>query len=706
MKVLQVAFCAIMLHLSFAQAQSKWLCKGFRALDQKNFGIACDIFYRFAPQHQSLCAYGKTLLYSASKEFYAIDSALFFMRIAIENYEKGFQGYTNKERIKFSALGWNKPALERKLDNLVHMKFQELVQTNSIQKWNEFISLYKSSNQISLALRYRDSLWMDSCAQKSLFCLKGLKIVNPNSAYENQLTRMMDKLSFEEWVVENLEEELATFILYHPESQYVSVAEDEIYQIYLRENDTSRFKDFLKNYPENRNHKNIWKAYYGSCIGNYSPDLMAKFIALHPDYPFVDQVQQEINWYDKWLLPIVDKKGLFGFMDEEGNKIIDYAYEEVSDFHEGLAIVMDNGKFGAISPSGERVIDCKYDVISDFHHGRAIFSINEKYGLIDRNDHIILQAKYDDIQSVFDTLFLFMENSLYGIMDSKGEVILAPIYCDVNVLKDNKVKVFMDNKTGIINSSLVELVGVEFDDIIAFNGGYIIKKNGKYGVMDALGKTVLSLQFDLISDNSSPNLSVQLGHKFSFLRIRDWKFVTPWTETYKGWTEISGFNGSTYLVKKKGQHYWSDTTGKIMKPLKVKTLNYVGKVITGNNAEDSKLGIMDRDGNALTAFDFDQIDAGVGNALKVFKADKAGVFSDLGDTLIPPVYDDLGYWSSPGLWWVELKGKKGVYSKDGEAILPPQYTSIAVYSKELLSLQLESELLYFNFIAKKFISPK
>jgi len=393
-------------------------------------------------------------------------------------------------------------------------------------------------------------------------------------------------------------------------------------------------------------------------------------------------------------------------MDEEGNKIIDYAYEEVSYFHEGLAIVMDNGKFGAISPSGERVIDCKYDVISDFHHGRAIFSINEKYGLIDRNDHIILQAKYDDIQSVFDTLFLFMENSLYGIMDSKGEVILAPIYGDVNVLKDNKVKVFMDNKTGIINSSLVEFVGVEFDDIIAFNGGYIIKKNGKYGVMDALGKTVLSLQFDLISDNSSPNLSVQLGHKFSFLRIRDWKFVTPWTETYKGWTEISGFNGSTYLVKKKGQHYWSDTTGKIMKPLKVKRLNYVGKVITGNNAEDSKLGIMDRDGNALTAFDFDQIEAGVDNALKVFKADKAGVFSDLGDTLIPPVYDDLGYWSSPGLWWVELKGKKGVYSKDGEAILPPQYTSIAVYSKELLSLQLESELLYFNFIAKKFIAPK
>ena len=74
------------------------------------------------------------------------------MRIAIENYEKGFQGYSNKERIKFSALGWNKPALERKLDNLVHMEFQELVWANSIQKWNNFMLQYKGCNEFSLAL--------------------------------------------------------------------------------------------------------------------------------------------------------------------------------------------------------------------------------------------------------------------------------------------------------------------------------------------------------------------------------------------------------------------------------------------------------------------------------------------------------------------------------------------------------------------------
>ena len=77
MKGVLVVVCIISLSFSTANAQSKLLSNGFKAVSQKNYGIAFEVFHRLAPKHQSLCAYGKTLLYSDSKEFYALDSALF-----------------------------------------------------------------------------------------------------------------------------------------------------------------------------------------------------------------------------------------------------------------------------------------------------------------------------------------------------------------------------------------------------------------------------------------------------------------------------------------------------------------------------------------------------------------------------------------------------------------------------------------------------
>ena len=58
-----------------------------------------------------------------------------------------------------------------------------------------------------------------------------------------------------------------------------------------------------------------------------------------------------------------------GFIDTEGNVIVDFDYDVVSDFHEGYARVKKDGYWGLVNAAGIEVIPCRLSSMSDVSEG-------------------------------------------------------------------------------------------------------------------------------------------------------------------------------------------------------------------------------------------------------------------------------------------------------------------------------------------------
>ncbi|MFG5100292.1 WG repeat-containing protein [Campylobacter lari] len=62
-------------------------------------------------------------------------------------------------------------------------------------------------------------------------------------------------------------------------------------------------------------------------------------------------------------------KTKYGFIDKQGNLVIEAKYNYVDDFSEGLAMVELNEKYGFIDKQGNLVIETEYDVVLDLVEG-------------------------------------------------------------------------------------------------------------------------------------------------------------------------------------------------------------------------------------------------------------------------------------------------------------------------------------------------
>ena len=66
------------------------------------------------------------------------------------------------------------------------------------------------------------------------------------------------------------------------------------------------------------------------------------------------------------LRPEANEKGKFGYVDNQGKKVISYKYTEAYPFEEGLAKVKKGDKYGFINPKGDAVGKIKYTLILPF----------------------------------------------------------------------------------------------------------------------------------------------------------------------------------------------------------------------------------------------------------------------------------------------------------------------------------------------------
>jgi hypothetical protein len=231
----------------------------------------------------------------------------------------------------------------------------------------------------------------------------------------------------------------------------------------------------------------------------------------------------------------------------------------------------------------------------------------------------------------------------------------------------------------------------------------MVKNQGKLGVVDFLGRQVVPCQFDEIIPTVFSYLTVRKEKKIFHIGTKDWRVATVPVDVFDGWKNLAVFNGSNFMIQRKGLNYWVDTAGKLSKAPKIMAIEFIGQTLVGNSSDSENLGIFDRKGNALTSLDFQEVQLLENGCMKVLKEGKVGLYDANGIQLLEPVYDELVYWPQVKLFLTEINGKQGVIDLDGKVLLENKFASVKVYSEQFLSLSLENQLLYFNFKTGKVV---
>ena len=134
------------------------------------------------------------------------------------------------------------------------------------------------------------------------------------------------------------------------------------------------------------------------------------------------------NRYRKLDLP----EGKYGIIDSDGNVIVDFEYDFIFPFEDGLALVVKGSLMGAIDEFGTIIVPIIYDQIGDFFKGLAEVKIKEKWGVINTSGEIIIPLEYEKVVfCVPSQIRMQNKNDIYdfnsnGVLISQSKEYIIP----------------------------------------------------------------------------------------------------------------------------------------------------------------------------------------------------------------------------------------------------------------------------------------
>jgi hypothetical protein len=190
------------------------------------------------------------------------------------------------------------------------------------------------------------------------------------------------------------------------------------------------------------------------------------------------------------------KKGeKYGLLDANGRIVLDFVYDEIDCYSEGLARYKSGGKWGYLNDRGAVRLPAVYDEAESFSEGRAkvrrgtLWTWINAGGAIDPNPDERLNPVYSE------------EKGLYGYADDEGRVFIAHRYEDARAFDGNLAAVRLASGWGFITRRGVLVAGGWYDEVRDFaEGRAAVKKDGLWGYIDSAGNTIIYCTFEKAGD--------------------------------------------------------------------------------------------------------------------------------------------------------------------------------------------------------------
>ena len=257
--------------------------------------------------------------------------------------------------------------------------------------------------------------------------------------------------------------------------------------------------------------------------------IIAFFLLRSSDLPFKP---------DTSLIPVSSDGEHWGYINKDGNYVINPQFKDATWFNNGLARVEnEDGKYGFIDKKGNFKIPAQYSQATIFNEGLAF--VVEEGGhptCIDKNGNVKFEFAMAEGVGCFQeglAPFYTLNNdneAKWGFVDKKGNVVINPQFAYVHNFSNGLAAVATDKeKWGFINKEGTYVINPQFDNVGNFykTGIAPFKTGDKWGFIDKKGKYVINPQFEAVSDFYENTAIVSQNDKCGFINEKGNFIINP-----------------------------------------------------------------------------------------------------------------------------------------------------------------------------------
>lgn len=187
----------------------------------------------------------------------------------------------------------------------------------------------------------------------------------------------------------------------------------------------------------------------------------------------------------------------YGFIDKEGDIVIQPGYDAAEPFSNGLAAVLTKGKWGYIDKRGVMVIEAQFDAAGPFSEGLAQIQLGNKMGYVDSRGRIAIEPRFqldtwqEDPDEKIEMTGKFVgglacvrfvvgpeANGGWGYIDRTGRFVIPPRYEDADMFAEDLAPVKMKGKWGFVDRKGNLVIPAKFDGVKRFSEGLAFVRGG------------------------------------------------------------------------------------------------------------------------------------------------------------------------------------------------------------------------------------
>ena len=328
----------------------------------------------------------------------------------------------------------------------------------------------------------------------------------------------------------------------------------------------------------------------------------------------------------------VQKDGKFGLINLSGKELIAPQFEEISclKYVQNSYLTKKDGKFGLIDNAGNIIIDNAYDSIkalTNKYEDGYVVEKGGKFGLINYHKEQVLETKYNKILPLTSgSLYIVNEEGSFKLVGTNNETKFSNEKLQfATYIGSDTIIINQDGKYSLIyiedqSNLMTDYQLIEY----MFGNNYIAKKDGKVGIVDKGGNTIVEFsytnisylssegfieaekedgQYDLLDTNFSVKTSgivSEINSKLGFVKVRvgeDYKYYNFKLEE-KSNKDLFTTN-NLFLSKKNGKYGFVDKNDVVV-------VDYIYDDATEQNnygyaaiKKDGKWGCIDQDGTIV-----------------------------------------------------------------------------------------------------------
>jgi hypothetical protein len=196
--------------------------------------------------------------------------------------------------------------------------------------------------------------------------------------------------------------------------------------------------------------------------------------------------------------------------NEDGSKVTEFVIDSVSTFYKNYAIVYQDHLQGLIDREGVTKLEVKYRSIKISEDGKVFAQVPNEWSFVSEKNETLKQVFTDEINPLNEKLFYFKKGNRRGILDADLNEVIAPLYESITQIDQGRYLVRANGKAGVIDDRNKTVIPFLLDSLIYSYNSYCAFTHGRgWQLLDINAKNLSSRFYQLLRPLADGNFLVK-----------------------------------------------------------------------------------------------------------------------------------------------------------------------------------------------------